>query len=204
VYKSDWEIHCVYCAVRTGSLNTNHFITLNLKCLNREISQAVSRRLLTGFNHRLVHVGFVVKEVAIGQDFSEYFSFRCQYHSTKASHTYSSYLNYKRARPGNLPKIHVPHPPRNFGKIWKKKLGAILFCLRVKEGDWLKYLNTALTEVTLYSTTQAISIFLTFLLCSDWKKNLKQLSQNVARTLHVYHDIVYKLIRHRAHVTHTI
>ena len=74
-------MQCVYCAVRTGSLNTNH---VNFKkCLSREMFQVVSGRLLTEFDPRLVHVGFVVNKVAIGQGFSTYFAFPCEYHSTK-------------------------------------------------------------------------------------------------------------------------
>jgi len=50
------------------------------------MSQAVSRRLLIRFNPRLVHVGFVVNKVEIGQGFSVYFAFPWQYHSINAPH----------------------------------------------------------------------------------------------------------------------
>ena len=45
------------------------------------MSQAVRRRLLNRFNPRLVHVGFVVNKVAIGQGFPVYFAFHWQYRS---------------------------------------------------------------------------------------------------------------------------
>jgi hypothetical protein len=35
-----------------------------------------------------VHVGIVVDEVAMAQDFSEYFGFPCQYHSTNTSYSF--------------------------------------------------------------------------------------------------------------------
>jgi hypothetical protein len=44
----------------------------------RAIAQAVSRRLPV-FDPRSGHVGFVVDKVALGQVFSEYFGFPCQF-----------------------------------------------------------------------------------------------------------------------------
>jgi hypothetical protein len=45
----------------------------------RAIAQAVSRRLPTAAEPRSGHVGFVVDKVALGQVFSEYFGFSCQF-----------------------------------------------------------------------------------------------------------------------------
>jgi hypothetical protein len=50
------------------------------------MAQAVSRRR-PAFKHGLIHVAFVVSKVALGQDFSEFFGFLCQYHYTVPLHT---------------------------------------------------------------------------------------------------------------------
>jgi hypothetical protein len=76
--------------------------------------QAVSRRLLTGFNPRLVHVGFVVNKVVIGQCFSVYFAFPCQYHSNKANIYVARII---RTNGRNLEIFQKATSPRNFGKI---------------------------------------------------------------------------------------
>jgi hypothetical protein len=60
--------------------------------LGRAIAQAVSYRLPTagsGFDPRLVHVGFVVDEVALGQVCSEYFGFPCQFSFHRLLHTHN-------------------------------------------------------------------------------------------------------------------
>jgi hypothetical protein len=44
----------------------------------------------SGFVPGSVDVGFVVDKVALGQVFSEFFGFRCQYHSTLVFHTHVS------------------------------------------------------------------------------------------------------------------
>jgi hypothetical protein len=56
--------------------------------IGRAIAQAVSRCLPTAaarVRARVWKVGFMVDKVALGQVFSEYFGFPCQYHSTKFS-----------------------------------------------------------------------------------------------------------------------
>jgi hypothetical protein len=53
-----------------------------LLILGRAIAQAISRRFSTAearFESRSGHVGFVVDKVALGQIFSEYFGFSCQF-----------------------------------------------------------------------------------------------------------------------------
>jgi hypothetical protein len=52
-------------------------LTNDTSCMGRAIAQAVSRRL--GFEPKSGHVGFVVDKVAVGQVFSEYFRFPCQF-----------------------------------------------------------------------------------------------------------------------------
>jgi hypothetical protein len=52
----------------------------------RSLAQAVRRRLL-GFKPRTGHVGFVVYRVALGQVFSEYFSFPSQFSFHRLLHT---------------------------------------------------------------------------------------------------------------------
>jgi hypothetical protein len=55
------------------------------------IAQAVSRRLPTAavlFEHISGHVGFVVDKVALGQVFSEYFGFPCQFSFHLLLHTH--------------------------------------------------------------------------------------------------------------------
>jgi hypothetical protein len=43
-----------------------------------------------GFSPGSIHVGFLVDIVAVGQVFSSYSGFPCQYHSTVALHTHAS------------------------------------------------------------------------------------------------------------------
>jgi len=82
------------------------------------MSQAVSRRLLTRFNPRLVHVGFAVNKVAIGQGFSVYFAFPGSI-IPSTLHTCWSYHMDKRAKPGNFAKSYALHPGI-LGKFKKK------------------------------------------------------------------------------------
>jgi hypothetical protein len=59
--------------------------------IGRAIAQAVKRRLptaATGFEPRSGHVGFVVDKVALGQVFSEYFGFPCQFSFHRLLHTH--------------------------------------------------------------------------------------------------------------------
>jgi hypothetical protein len=57
----------------------------------RAIAKAVSRRLPTtpaGFQPRSGHVGFVVDKVALGQVYSEYFGFPCQFSFHRLLHNH--------------------------------------------------------------------------------------------------------------------
>jgi hypothetical protein len=59
------------------------------KLTDHAIAQAVSRRLrMAWFEPRSGHVGFVVGKVALGQVFSEYFGFPCQFSFHQVFHTY--------------------------------------------------------------------------------------------------------------------
>jgi hypothetical protein len=57
----------------------------------RAIAQAVICRLpntAVGFEARSSHVGFVVNEVAVGQVYSEYLGFSCQFSFHRLLHTH--------------------------------------------------------------------------------------------------------------------
>jgi hypothetical protein len=49
---------------------------------------AVLRLLVAGFEPESGHVGFVVDKVALGQVFSEYFGFTCQFSFHRLLHTH--------------------------------------------------------------------------------------------------------------------
>jgi len=80
------------------------------------MSQAVSRRLLTGFSPRLVYVGFVVNKVAIGQCFSVYFAF--PFNIIPPSPIYVALIIGTNGR--SLETFQKATSPRNFRKIKKK------------------------------------------------------------------------------------
>jgi hypothetical protein len=61
--------------------------------LRRLVSGLSSRR--DGFAPRSVHVGFVMKKLALGQVFLRFLRFPCQYHSTVAVHTHVSSGGWK-------------------------------------------------------------------------------------------------------------
>jgi hypothetical protein len=64
----------------------------------------------------LVHVGFTVDKVALGQVFSEFFGFPCQnHHSTMAVHTYISLSAEMNNRPigGRSSETVSPHQHKN-------------------------------------------------------------------------------------------
>jgi hypothetical protein len=80
-----------------------------LKCLEgRGIAQAVSRRLSTAANRvraKVSHVEFVMEKVTLGQVFSEYFGFPCQFLSHRLLHTHhlSSGVGTTGQLVGNVP-----------------------------------------------------------------------------------------------------
>jgi hypothetical protein len=70
-----------------GKSISSYYITQLSLHLGHAIAQAVSRRL-PGFELRPGHVGFVVDKVALGQVFSEYFGFPCQFSFQRLLHTH--------------------------------------------------------------------------------------------------------------------
>jgi hypothetical protein len=74
-----------------------------------------------GFNPRYVHVGFVVDKVTLGQVFSEYFCFSCQFSFPKFSISLICH-------PGLVQWAHLPpnyhgtqsHPTLRIRKGWKE------------------------------------------------------------------------------------
>jgi hypothetical protein len=67
----------------SGLLDTVHSLTLcHTTVLGRAIAQAVSRQIRTAVARvqaQVGHVRFVMDKVALGQDFSQYFYFPCQF-----------------------------------------------------------------------------------------------------------------------------
>jgi hypothetical protein len=59
---------------------------------SRTIAEAVSRRRWPGFEPSSGHVGFVVDKVALGQVFSEYFGFPCQFSFQRLLHIHHHHL----------------------------------------------------------------------------------------------------------------
>jgi hypothetical protein len=57
-------------------INISHYL---LHYKNHAIAQAGFQLRRPGFDPKSVHVGFVVDKVAMGQVFSEYFGFSCQF-----------------------------------------------------------------------------------------------------------------------------
>jgi hypothetical protein len=117
LYSINWlvfitETECVYCALRTGSLNV---IQVNLCLYRPAMAQAVSRRPFVA----LARVRSQVSLCQIcgglsgtGTRFSRGISVsRSQYHSTDAAYSSSStcrsYQKHKRAKHGNLPKSNA-------------------------------------------------------------------------------------------------
>ena len=81
------EANTVLCEVRTKYFyRWKMLISVAVLYHRRLVAGRLTRR--HGFDPRSVHVRFDVDKVAVGQAFSQYFSFPCQYHSTNAPYSF--------------------------------------------------------------------------------------------------------------------
>jgi hypothetical protein len=76
-----------------------------------------------GFDHRSGHVGLMTDKTALGQVFSKYFSFPCQFSLNKILHTQSSKAGTICQLVAKVPSVCNPIPPHENKKNHKMFAG---------------------------------------------------------------------------------